>query len=180
MSSILQPGVTNPLASIFSYNNPVPNPTLGTGAFQLPSMQAPMASDLSSLGSGTFNLGQSSIPGFNTSFDPDAYLADLNRYSGGALDDATKVTDNGLGMNLPTFQLGLSGLMGLGNLYGAFQSNKLANKSFDYSKSMADKNYRNTVASYNTALEDQRNVRGVMEGKSQAQVQSEIDRNRLA
>ena len=180
MSSILRPGVTNPLASIFSYNNPMPNPTLGTGAFQIPSMQAPMASDLSYLGSGTYNINQGAIPGFNTSFDPDAYLADLNRYSGGALDDATKVTDSGFGMNMPTLQFGLSALTGLGNLYGAYQSNKLANKSFDYSKSMADKNYKNTVASYNTALEDQRNVRGVMEGKSQAQVQSEIDRNRLA
>lgn len=179
----MPPFTQNPIANQFAmYSNP--NPTLGTGAFQIPSMQAPMASDLSSLGSGTFNLGQGSIPGFSTGFDSRAYIDDLNRYSGGALDKYTngtdKVTDNGLGMNLPTFQLGLSGLMGLGNLYGAYQSNKLANKSFDYSKSMADKNYKNTVASYNTALEDQRNVRGVMEGKSQAQVQSEIDRNRLA
>lgn len=179
MSSILRPGVTNPLASIFSYNNPLPNPTLGTGAFQIPSMQAPMASDLSYLGSGTYNINQGAIPGFNTSFDSDAYLADLTRYSGGALDDATKVTDSGFGMNLPTFQLGLSGLMGLGNLYGAYQSNKLANKSFAASSAMAKDNYRNTVTSYNTALEDQRNVRGVMEGKSQAQIQSEIERNRL-
>ena len=175
----MPPFAQNPIANQFAvYNNP--NPTLGTGAFQLPSLQAPMASDLSSLGSGTFNLGQGSIPGFNTGFDTDAYLADLTRYSGGALDNAPKVTDNGFGMNMPTFQLGLSGLMGLGNLYGAYQSNKLANKSFDYSKATADKNYKNTVASYNTALEDQRNVRGVMEGKSQAQVQSEIERNRLA
>lgn len=175
----MPPFAQNPIANQFAmYNNP--NPTLGTGAFQIPSMQAPMASDISSLGSGTYNINQGAIPGFNTSFDSRAYIDDLNRYSGGALDNAPKVTDNGFGMNLPTFQLGLSGLMGLGNLYGAYQSNKLANKSFDYSKSMADKNYKNTVASYNTALEDQRNVRGVMEGKSQAQVQSEIDRNRLA
>ena len=175
----MPPFSQNPIANQFAmYSNP--NPTLGTGAFQIPQMQAPLAPDLSSLGSGTFNLNQGAVPGFASGFDSKAYIDDLNRYSGGALDGVDKVADNGFGMNLPTFQLGLSTLMGLGNLYGAYQSNKLANKSFDYSKTMADKNYRNTVASYNTALEDQRNVRGVMEGKSQAQIQSEIDRNRLA
>ena len=175
----MPPFSQNPITSLFAlYNDP--NPTLGTGAFQIPQMQAPLAPDLSTLGSGTFNMNQGTIPGFATGFDSKAYIDDLNRYSGGALDGADKVVDNGFGMNLPTFKLGLSGLMGLGNLYGAYQSNKLANKSFDYSKTMADKNYRNTVAAYNTALEDQRNVRGVMEGKSQAQIQSEIDRNRLA
>ena len=175
----MPPFMQNPVASQFAaYSNP--NPTLGTGAFQIPSMQMPMASDLSTLGSGSYNLYQPPAPGFAPNFDSQAYVDDLNRYSSGALDGATKVMDNGLGWNLPTLRLGLSGLMGLGNLYGAFQSNKLANKSFDYSKAMADKNYRNTVQSYNTALEDQRNVRGVMEGKSQAQIQSEIERNRLA
>ncbi len=170
----MPPFTQNPIASQYAlYSNP--NPTLGAGGFQMPSaqapmMQAPMSSNLYSLGSGDVGLG--SVPGFNTGFDSSAYLRDLEKY--------TKGTDSGFGMNLPTFQLGLSGLMGLGNLYGAYQSNKLANKSFDYSKATADKNYKNTVASYNTALEDQRNVRGVMEGKSQAQVQSEIDRNRLA
>ena len=175
----MPPFIQNPIANQFAmYSNP--NPTLGTGAFQIPQMQAPLASDLSTLGSGTFNLNQGAVPGFASDFDSKAYIDDLTRYSGGALDGADKVVDNGFGVNLPTFQLGLSGLMGLGNLYGAYQSNKLANKSFDYSKAMADKNYKNTVAAYNTALEDQRNVRGVMEGKSQAQIQSEIDRNRLA
>lgn len=163
----------NPIANQYAlYSNP--NQTSGMGGFQMPSvqapmMQAPMASNLYSLGSGDVGLG--SVPGFNTSFDSSAYLADLEKY--------TKGTDSGFGMNLPTFQLGLSGLMGLGNLYGAFQSNKLANKSFDATRKTAGDNYRNTVQSYNTALEDQRNVRGVMEGKSQAQVQSEIERNRL-
>ena len=173
----MPPFTLNPVASQYAlYSNP--NPTSDMGGFRMPSVQAPMlqtpmesmAPSIYSLGSG--NVSQSSIPGFDTGFDSSAYIRDLEKY--------TKGTDSGFGMNMPTFQLGLSALMGLGNLYGAFQSNKLANKSFDYSKAMADKNYRNTVASYNTALEDQRNVRGVMEGKSQAQIQSEIDRNRLA
>jgi hypothetical protein len=170
----MPPFTQNPIASQYAlYSNP--NPTSGMGGFQMPSvqapmMQAPMTSGLYSLGSG--NVGLGSIPGSDTGFDSSAYLRDLEKY--------TKGTDSGFGMNMPTFQLGLSGLMGLGNLYGAYQSNKLANKSFDYSKAMADKNYRNTVQSYNTALEDQRNVRGFMEGKSQAQIQSEIERNRLA
>ena len=159
----------NPIANWFAeYNNP--NPTLQGLSYTMPPMGTPSISDPTSFGMAPLP-GQPSV-GFNTSFDPNTYMNEINKYG--------QNLDSGFGMNMPTFQLGLSGLMGLGNLYGAYQSNKLANKSFDYSKSTADKNYKNTVASYNTALEDQRNVRGVMEGKSQAQVQSEIERNRLA
>jgi hypothetical protein len=176
MTSPLKPGVTNPLASIFSYNNPPTqlsaptqlsslanygsfNPNLMSGFSYNMADHLPQAS-LSAMSNG-------SVPGFDISLDT---FKNIGNYG----------QDSGFGINMPTFELGLQGLMGLGNLYFANEANGLAKKSFALTKKTAEDNYRNTVQSYNTALEDQRNVRGFMEGKSQAQIQSEIERNRLA
>lgn len=170
MSSILQPGVTNPLASIFSYNTP---PTQLSGLANYGSLNTnPMSGFSYSMAdhapqASLSAIGNDSVPGFNIS--PNTFK-DIGSYG----------QESGLGVNMPTFQLGLQGLMGLGNLYFADQANGLANKSFDLTRKTAENNYRNTVQSYNTALEDQRNVRGFMEGKSQDQIQQDINRNRLA
>ena len=170
MSSLLQPNVTNPLASLFSYNTPPTqlsglanygsfNPNPMSGFSYSMADHAPQVS-LSAIGNG-------SVPGLDISSETFKNICNYGQ-------------DSGFGINMPTFQLGLQGLMGLGNLYFANEANSLAKKNFALTKKTAEDNYRNTVQSYNTALEDQRNVRGVMEGKSQAQIQSEIERNRLA
>ena len=84
-----------------------------------------------------------------------------------------------LGMNIPTAQLGLTGLSTLGNLWGSFQSNKLAQDSFDFQKGMAEKNYANQLKSYNTALTDRATTRGFVQGDTAEQTQAYIDKNRL-
>ena len=85
-----------------------------------------------------------------------------------------------LGANIPTFQLGLSGLTALSNLWGAFQSNKLANNQFDYTKQITNTNLANQIKSYNTSLSDKATARASMEGWSPDQTQSYIDKNKLS
>ena len=83
------------------------------------------------------------------------------------------------GMNIPTFQLGLTGLSTLGNLWGSFQSNKLAKDSFNFQKGMAEKNYANQIKSYNTALTDRATTRGFVQGDSTEKTQQYINDNKL-
>ena len=83
------------------------------------------------------------------------------------------------GMNIPTAQLGLTGLSTLGNLWGSFQSNKLAKDSFNFQKGMAEKNYANQIKSYNTALTDRSTTRGFVQGDSTEATQQYINDNKL-
>ena len=83
------------------------------------------------------------------------------------------------GMNIPTARLGLTGLSTLGNLWGSFQSNKLARDSFNFQKGMAEKNYANQIKSYNTALTDRATTRGFVQGDSTDTTQQYISDNKL-
>ena len=83
------------------------------------------------------------------------------------------------GMNIPTAQLGLTGLSTLGNLWGSFQSNKLDKDALNFQKGMAEKNYANQLKSYNTALTDRATTRGFVQGDTAEQTQAYIDKNRL-
>lgn len=85
-----------------------------------------------------------------------------------------------LGMNIPTFQLGLGLLSSLGGLYGVSQANKLARDSFNFTKDVTNTNLNNQIKSYNTALEDRSRSRAVQEGRSQESAQEYIDRNSLS
>lgn len=84
------------------------------------------------------------------------------------------------GMNAPTLQMGLSGINTLGNLWGAFQANKLARDQLDFTKKITNTNLNNSVQSYNTALTDRAKARGFTEGKSDEEVQNYITTNRLS
>ena len=84
-----------------------------------------------------------------------------------------------IGYNIPTLQLGMQGLGTLGNLWGSFQSQKLARDSFDFQKGMAEKNYANQIKSYNTALTDRATSRGFVQGDSADTTQQYINNNKL-
>lgn len=128
----------------------------------------------------------SSYAGVNTNFDPMAQVAQMAS-SSGLEDSALSFGGSGnsgynpleLGMNIPTFQLGLTGLGALGNLWGTFQSNKLARDSFNFQKGMAEKNYANQIKSYNTALTDRATTRGFVQGDSTEKTQQYINDNKL-
>lgn len=86
----------------------------------------------------------------------------------------------GLGWNMDTAKLALSGLQTIGGLWGAFQANKLAKQQFRFQRDFAETNLANQIQSYNTALADRARSRGAMEGQSQAQTQAYIDQNQLS
>lgn len=87
---------------------------------------------------------------------------------------------SGLGMNIPTAQLGLQGIGALGNIWGAFQAQSLARKQFDFTKNMAERNLANQTQSYNTALTDRINSRTKMQGGTDEDAQAYLNQNRLA
>lgn len=84
-----------------------------------------------------------------------------------------------VGWNMPTFQLGLQGLNTIGNIWGAWQANKLAKDQLNFTKNFANRNLENQTAAYNTALEDRARARAAVEGQTSAEAQAYIDRNRL-
>lgn len=84
-----------------------------------------------------------------------------------------------VGWNMPTFQMGLQGLNTIGNLWGAWQANKLARDQLNFTKDFANRNLANQTQAYNTALEDRGRSRAAVEGQTSAEAQAYIDRNRL-
>lgn len=84
-----------------------------------------------------------------------------------------------LGWNAPTLGMGMQGLGALGNLWGAWQSSRLARDQLDFTKKFANINLNNQIKSYNTALEDRSRSRAAAEGQSAAEAQAYVDRNRL-
>lgn len=83
------------------------------------------------------------------------------------------------GMNLPSLQVGLSGLQTLSNLWNAFQQTSLAKQQLAYTKQIGNANLTNQIQSYNTNLTDRANSRGVMEGLTPTQTQAYINTNQL-
>lgn len=85
-----------------------------------------------------------------------------------------------LGMNIPTFQLGLGALGSLANIYGGFQANKLAKDQLNFTKSVTNTNLNNQIKSYNTALEDRARSRATAENRSQSSADEYIEKNKLS
>jgi hypothetical protein len=98
----------------------------------------------------------------------------------GVLGGSAIAGSSGLGANLPTLQLGLSGLSTLANLYTGIQALGLAKNQFSFQKDLAQKNYNNSVSTYNTSLEDRANARASVTGQSAADTQAYINAHKLA
>lgn len=86
---------------------------------------------------------------------------------------------NQLGMNVPTFQLGLGALGSLAGIYGGFQANKLAKDQLNFTKSITNTNLNNQIKSYNTALEDRARSRATAENRDQSSADAYIAANKL-
>lgn len=85
----------------------------------------------------------------------------------------------GTGMDMKGLQLGIGGLQTLGNLWGGYKSLDLANKQFDFSKMIAEKNLNNSTQSYNTALDDRITSRAKAQGMSEQDRQAYLAKNSL-
>ena len=84
-----------------------------------------------------------------------------------------------LGLNVPTFQLGLGALGSLANIYSGFQANKLAKDQLNFTKSVTNTNLNNQIKSYNTALEDRARSRATAENRDQSSADAYIAANKL-
>ena len=84
-----------------------------------------------------------------------------------------------LGMNLGTGQLVLGGIGTIGNLWSAWQAQKLAKEQFNYQKGITDTNLANQIQSYNTALSDRITSRGFTQGDSQSTIDQYIEENSM-
>jgi hypothetical protein len=84
-----------------------------------------------------------------------------------------------LGANMPTIGLALGGLQTLGNIWGAWQANKLAKSQFKFAKDFANTNLENSMKSYNTALFDRARSRAVMESQSDSERDAYYEENKL-
>jgi len=132
-----------------------------------------------SVGPGSMSTGISSpqdlmfgISGYGNSGSMDQMMLD-------GVGKGVAAPGSGFGANLDTAKLALSGLGTIGNLWAAFQAQKLANKQFDFTKRITETNLANQVQSYNTTLEDRGRSRAFAEGQSAADAQSYIDKNRV-
>lgn len=85
-----------------------------------------------------------------------------------------------IGWNRGTLQTGLQGLSTIGNLWGAFQGNKLARKQLALATDAYNTNLTNQIKSYNTSLEDRIRSRYVYNDKAgQAEATRQIEANKL-
>jgi hypothetical protein len=126
--------------------------------------------------SGLNNYGQvSATGGFNAAV-PDSLgnTMDASGAAGGLF------ANSGLGLNIPTLELGLKGIGSAASLFTGLQALGLAKDQFSYQKSMADKNYTNSKMSYNTALEDKANGRASVTGQSAADTAAYIAAHKLS
>ena len=131
-------------------------------------------SELMSFGSPMDNVPAYAQPGYGQELTQQrAGLANYMRGQAGGYNPLE------IGYNIPTLQLGMEGLGTFGNLWGTFQSNKLARDSFNFQKGMAEKNYANQIKSYNTALTDRATTRGFVQGDSADTTQQYINNNKL-
>lgn len=96
---------------------------------------------------------------------------------GGGLRDL--FAESGLGLNLPTLELGLGGLGALNSIFQGRQANRLARQQFGFARDVTNTNLNNQIQSYNTALEDRSRVRGKVEGRDSEYVDEYIEKNRL-
>lgn len=90
-----------------------------------------------------------------------------------------QMKNSSFGMNMNTFGSVMDGLNSLGQLWGSYQSNKLAKNQFKLQKSVTNTNLMNQIQSYNTALRDRINARTHMEGKDQSSADKYYDENKL-
>jgi hypothetical protein len=82
-------------------------------------------------------------------------------------------------MNLEGIGTLIQGIGSFGSLWSAMETQKLAKESLAHQIGAFNKNYNNSVQSYNTALEDRINSRISRNGGTSADAESYINRHKL-
>lgn len=73
----------------------------------------------------------------------------------------------------------LNGLQTIGQLWGAYQTNKMARKQLSFAKDAFETNVGNQIKTYNTSLSDRAHAREGLSGNSPEQVRAYIESNKL-
>lgn len=146
----------------------VSTPFLSTGASN------PMAAALKSqatsggnLASGISGIGGVATPGLTGTQMP------------GVGGSTGSTSGSGFGFNAGTANLVLGGIQMIGNLWQAWEANKLAKQQFAASKGFANANLANQIQSYNTTLADRSRARTFTEGGTAADSANYIAENSL-
>lgn len=84
-----------------------------------------------------------------------------------------------IGMNIGTGQLALGAIGTIGNLWAAWQAQKLAKEQFNFQKGVTNTNLANQIQSYNTALTGRAESRGYMQGDNAEQTAQYVEENQL-
>jgi hypothetical protein len=87
--------------------------------------------------------------------------------------------NSGLGMNMPTLQLGMQGLGSLANLWMGAKSVNLARDQFNLTKDVTNTNLNNSLKAYNSTLDDRLRTRGQFNGDDPSKAQAEYERKKL-
>ena len=147
----------------------------------------PVGSDIASFGFGSPAIGNylnspqfkanttyGELMGINPSVPTGGFGAGVTGMSGTGA--------GGLGglMSLDGLKLIGGGLSTIGNLWTAFQAQKLAKEQFNFQKDFATTNLANSIKTYNTALEDRAVARGFTQGDSDETTRAYIEKNRLS
>ena len=144
-----------------------------------PSFSSGQWGSMDGLISGWNNMGAQNnmAPAVNAITKPATTAGLAPATPGGAGADAGG--SSGFGFNMDTGKLLLGGLQTIGSLWNAWESQKLAKKTFAFQKDVTETNLRNQIQSYNTTLEDRGRSRAHAEGQDAGTAQAYVDNNRL-
>lgn len=129
---------------------------------------ADMLKNFSNIGVGASGIGggMDAFSGSASGLSQFGHMADAQTAAGIPATTGPQFSNmSGFGANVPTFQLALSGLSTIGNLWGAFQAQKLAKQQFNFTRDITNTNLGNQIKSYNTQLQDRASNRAIVEGK---------------
>lgn len=125
------------------------------------------------------NIADYNSPEFRAYAGGDDHAGTFTSNGAGGVTPPTGGLGTGLGMNIGTGQLALSGLGALTSVWGGMQANKLANDQFKFTKQTTNTNLNNQIKSYNTSLEDRITARAAVQGNDSAYVSDYLNKNKL-
>lgn len=128
---------------------------------------------------GAASPGASGISSFGGSGGMSDIQFDVSKPTGVGATGNLGVGGSGLGWNMDTGKMVLGGIQTIGNLWQAWEANKLAKAQFAFQKEFAQKNMANQIASYNTTLEDRGRTRAFTESQTPEQAAQYIEQNKL-
>lgn len=148
-------------------------PTLPiSGANGFSPQQVNVAAANAAASSGTGGVGATAMNNTGSTYNAVNPNAVGGGAAGGSNGPGFWSKDGGAGMIL-------GGLQTIGNLWNAYQQQKLARDALSFQKKAFETNLKNSTQTYNTALEDRIRARHNTEGRSSSETGAYLDKHRL-